>query len=132
MGCLRCFMFSCQPCQVPSGSWFCNFFFSLLSVDKQKMLSCCYSSITNSPSLKQLNHRQQSRTRFTKDIYVSVNIGNSVSSTGKAKVFPWQGLFLPGMQCRQRGKQEQRRHFGAFVPSDICNRSARFDQNDLQ
>ena len=56
---------------------------------------------TNTPSLKRLDHRQRSQTKFTGDS-VCVNIDNSVSSTVKVKVFPREGLFLPGIQCRQR------------------------------
>ena len=57
---------------------------------------------------------------------VCVNIDNSVSSTVKVKVFPWEGLFLPSMLCRQRESKNK-----DDILEHLCQVTFATDQQDL-
>ena len=126
MGCIWCFMLVVNLVKslLAHGFVSSSCLYVLSTNKKDTQLSIFF---TNTPSLKRLDHRQRSQTKFTGDS-VCVNIDNSVTSTAQVKVFPWEGLFLHAIQCRQgESKNED------DILEHLCQVTfARFDHNDLQ
>ena len=98
---------------------------------RQKLLS-----FTNSPNFagcrqKSSPKRKSVELEFTKDKHVST-LTTASGDGGRWKSFPGRGYSYRGAVRAKGGKLKQRRHYFAFVTSDICTSLARFDHMNFQ